>query len=161
MNRLVVFLVPVALLLLSACGFRLQGRTPLPESLKVTFVQSDDLQSDFAQDLRKALLASGARLAVSRDQASGIVRITTDEVKRRVLSVSARNTPREYELTYLVRFSVSAGGKDLLPEQELSLAREFSFDERILLAKEREEAVLREALAHDLVGIVMRRLSSL
>jgi outer membrane lipopolysaccharide assembly protein LptE/RlpB len=43
----------------------------------------------------------------------------------------------------------------------VSLSRDFSFDERVLLAKEREEAILREALASDLVGIVMRRLSSL
>jgi LPS-assembly lipoprotein len=160
-NGRILLVVPLALLLISACGFRLQGRTPLPETFKVTFVQAQDLQSDFAQGLRKALIASGARLADSSDQASGTVRITADEVKRRVLSVSAHNVPQEYEVTYQVRFSVAAGGKDLLPEQEVSLSRDFSFDERVLLAKEREEAILREALANDLVGIVMRRLSSL
>ena len=52
-------------------------------------------------------------------------------------------------------------GKDLLAEQEISLARDYSFDERALLAKEHEEAILREALARDLVSLIMRRLSSL
>jgi len=153
--------VVVLLALLNACGFQLQGRTPLPEPLKVTFVQAEDRQSDFVQGLRKALIASGAQLAKSSDAASGTVRIVKDEVKREVLSVSARNTPREYEVTYTVRFSVSAGGKELLPEQEVALSRDYSFDETTLLAKEHEEALLREALAKDLVGIVMRRLSSL
>lgn len=155
--------IPVAVLLVlpSACGFQLQGRTPLPEPLAVTFVQAEDQQSDFVQGLRKALMASGARLADSSEQASGTVRIVADDVKRRVLSVSARNTPREYEVTYTVRFSVNAGGKDLLTEQEVTLSRDYSFDERTLLAKEHEEAILREALARDLVGIVMRRLASL
>ena len=155
--------IPVLVLLvfLSSCGFQLQGRTPLPEPLKVTFVQAEDPQSDFVQGLRKALITSGAKLANSSDAASGTVRIVKDEVKRNVLSVSARNTPREYEVTYTVRFSVSAGGKELLPEQEVALSRDYSFDETILLAKEHEEALLREALAKDLVGIVMRRLASL
>jgi Rare lipoprotein B len=150
-----------AFALLSACGFQLQGRTPLPEPLKITFVQAQDRQSDFVQGLRKALIASGARLAKSAEGASGTVRIVKDEVKRNVLSVSARNTPREYEVVYTVRFSVSAADKELLSEQEVTLSRDYSFDETALLAKEHEEALLRESLARDLVGIVMRRLSSL
>ena len=74
---------------------------------------------------------------------------------------SARNLPREYELIHTVRFQVMAGEQELLPPQEVVASRDFSFDERALLAKENEEAILREALARDLVGIVMRRLSSL
>jgi len=158
MRRLAALTVVLAL---SGCGFRLQGRTPLPEPLKLTYIQPTDPQSDFVQGLRKALISSGAHLAKTSTEASGVVRITKDEVKRTVLSVSGSNTPREYEVTYTVRFSFSAGSKDLLPEQEVALSRDYSFDESILLAKEHEEAILREALARDLVGIVMRRLASL
>jgi LPS-assembly lipoprotein len=149
------------LLALTGCGFHLQGRTPLPAPLKVTFVQAKDRQSDFVQGLRKALITSGAKIAPDSERATSTVHVVKDEVKRNVLSVSARNTPREYEVTYTVRFSVESGGKDLLPEQEVSLSRDYSFDETELLAKENEEALLREALAHDLVGIVMRRLASI
>jgi len=151
----------LTLLTLPGCGFHLQGRTPLPAPLKVTFVQARDRQSDFVQGLRKALSASGARLVTDSEQATATVRVVQDEVKKGVLSVSARNTPREYAVTYTVRFAVEAGGKDLLPEQEVSLSRDYSFDERELLAKENEETILREALAQDLVSIVMRRLASL
>ena len=150
-----------ATLLIVGCGFHLQGRTPLPTPLAVTFVQADDKQSEFVQGLRRALITSGAKLASRSDTASGIVRILTDQVTQRVLSVSASNTPREYELTYTVRFSVSAADKELLPTQEVSVMRDYSFDERKLLAKENEEAILRDAMARDLVGIVMRRLASL
>jgi LPS-assembly lipoprotein len=151
----------LAVVLLSACGFRLQGRTPLPEALKVTYVLAEDSQSDFVLGLRKALLSSGAKLAPRDTEASGVVQVLEDEVTERVLSVSADNIPREYELTYTVRFSVRSGSNELLPPQELALRRDYSFDERTLLAKEHEEAILREALARDLVGIVMRRLASL
>ena len=39
--------------------------------------------------------------------------------------------------------------------------RDHTFDETILLAKKNEEAILREALAHDLADVVMRRLANL
>jgi LPS-assembly lipoprotein len=148
-------------LLIGGCGFHLQGRTPLPEPLKVTYVLAEDSQSEFVLGLRKALLSSGAKLARLDTDATGVVQVLTDEVTERILSVSASNIPREYELTYTVRFSVRAGSDELLPPQEVALTRDYSFDERTLLAKEHEEAILREALARDLVGIVMRRLASL
>jgi LPS-assembly lipoprotein len=148
-------------LIAGGCGFRLQGRTPLPATLAVTYVAAADQQTDFVQDLRKALITSGGKLAGNSKAASGTVRILTDAVTQRVLSVSANNTPREYELTYTVQFSVDAGDKELLPAQEVAVTRNYSFDERTLLAKENEEAILREGMARDLVAIVMRRLSSL
>lgn len=157
-------ILPALLLVLSAfagCGFHLQGRTPLPAPLAVTFIEAGNGQSDFVQDLRKALLASGARLVREPSAATAKLRILRDEVSRTVLSVSATNIPREYELTYAVRFSVEAGGRELLAPRDVSLSRDYSFDEQQMLAKTREEELLREALARDLVGIVMRQLASL
>jgi LPS-assembly lipoprotein len=146
---------------LSACGFRLQGRTPLPQALTTTQLIAEDLQTDFAQGLRRALITSGGKLTENAERATGTVRIHKDEVARKVLSVSANNTPREYEVTYTVEFSVDSAGVELLPSQKVSISRDYSFDETKLLAKENEEAILREGMARDLVGIVMRRLSSI
>jgi outer membrane lipopolysaccharide assembly protein LptE/RlpB len=60
-----------------------------------------------------------------------------------------------------VRFSVNAGDKELLAPQEISATRSYSFDETRSLAKEHEEAILRQAMAHDLADRVVRQLSSL
>ena len=150
-----------AVALLAACGFHLQGHTPLPAVVKTPFVEAPDRQSDFVQYLRHTLLSNGAQLVPQRDKASAVVSILTDSVARRVLSVSALNQPNEYEVTYTVAFSVSAGGKELLPPQELHATRTYSFDERLLLAKGHEEDILRKDMARDLADEVMRRLSSL
>ena len=147
--------------LLAACGFHLAGRTPLPESMKTPYVQAADLQSDFVQSLRKALLTSGARPPSDKRSASSVVYIIKDDVVHRTLSVSAQNKPNEYEVTYNVRFSVSAGDKELLAPQDISATRSYSFDETRLLAKDHEEAILRQAMAHDLAERVIRQLSSL
>jgi len=150
-----------ATLALAACGFHLQGHTPLPPSLKSAFVQASDAQSDFVQSLRKALLLSGARPSESKESASAVVNILKDQVTRRVLSVSASNQPNEYEVTYTVRFSVTSADKELLAPQDMEATRTYSFDERLLLAKEHEEDILRQAMAHDLAANVMRQLSRL
>jgi LPS-assembly lipoprotein len=148
-------------LLAASCGFRVQGRAPLPAPLAIAYVVSPNDQTDFVQGLRKALITSGGKLVDDSAQATGTVRIITDDVTSKILSVSANNIPREYELTYTVEFAVTAHGNELLPSQKVSVTRDYSFNERTLLAKENEEAILREGMARDLVGIVMRRLSSL
>ena len=56
---------------------------------------------------------------------------------------------------------MTSGGKSLIEDEEISATRDFSFDETQLLAKEREQEILREALARDLVALVMRRLAAL
>jgi LPS-assembly lipoprotein len=150
-----------AMVLLGACGFHLQGHHALPTPLRVSYVLAADRQSDFVQDLRKELLTSGVQLTTDSKDATAVVRILTDSFQRRVLSVSVTDQPAEYEITYTVRFSVSFGDKEVLPPQEVAAVRDYTFDETILLAKQNEEAILREALAHDLADVVMRRLANL
>ena len=149
------------LLLLAGCGFHLQGSQPLQKSFQYTYIDTKDEQSDFVQDLRKALIASGSRVIRTQGSSGATISVHKDELAERVLSVSARNIPTEYELTYKVEFSVTAGGKPLIEHEEMSLSRDFSFDETQLLAKEREQEILSEALARDLVALVMRRLAAL
>jgi len=146
---------------LAGCGFHLQGRVPLPPALATARVIADDDQTDFVQGLRRALLTSGGKLTESSERATSIVRIHKDEVSQKILSVSANNIPREYEVTYTVEFSVEGTSGELLPSQKVSITRDYSFDETKLLAKENEEAILREGMARDLVAIVMRLLSAI
>jgi LPS-assembly lipoprotein len=155
------FLAVPILLALASCGFHLQGRQPLPEAFAYTYIDTKDEQTDFVQDLRKALIASGAKVIRTQGSSGATIDVHDDELTERVLSVSARNIPTEYELTYKVEFSVSSGGKQLIEHEEISASRDFSFDETQLLAKEREQEILREALARDLVALVMRRLAAL
>jgi LPS-assembly lipoprotein len=150
-----------ALALLAGCGFHLEGHTALPAAVKTPYLEAEDAQSDFVQSLRRALLMNGAQLTERKGEASAVVSILKDNLKQRVLSVSNLNQPNEYELTYTVSFSVSAGDKELLPPQEISTTRTYSFDSRSLLAKGHEADILRGAMAHDLADMVMRRLARL
>jgi LPS-assembly lipoprotein len=149
--------IPLALLL-CGCGFHLEGRVALPQAIERPYIEAADQQSDFVQSLRRQMLISGVHPVDSLDHATAVVHIHEDVVPR-VLSVSAQNRPTEYQVTYTVRFSVTAGGRELLPPQQVSSMRSYSFDESLLLAKEHEEAILQQAMGQDLADIVMRRLS--
>lgn len=148
------------LALLAGCGFHLQGRAGLPRMLASVRIEASDTQSDFYSALRAALLTAGARLDGPAASAATI-RILDDATSERVLTVSALNIPTAYQLSYQVKVAVDLQGRELLPPEEHTLVREYSFDERALLAKERERDTLIQALADDLASQIMRRLASL
>jgi LPS-assembly lipoprotein len=149
------------LMALAGCGFHLEGSAPLPAQVKRPYLEAPDHQSDFVQDLRHSLLSNGAHLQQNKTDSSAVVSVLKDSFSKRVLSVSANNQPNEYEITYAVRVSVTAGDKELLPAQELTATRTYSFSEPLLLAKGHEEDSLREDMAKDLADRVMRLLSRL
>ncbi len=153
-------LAALSLLLVGGCGFHLQGTNSLPRSLASARVEAVDDQSDFCHGLRAALLAAGTRLDAEAGDAP-VIRIISDGTADRVLTVSTRNVPTAYELSYHVRIAVFAGGRELIAAEDHTLTREYSFDERSLLAKQRERETLAQALADDLVALVMRRLATL
>jgi LPS-assembly lipoprotein len=147
--------------LAAGCGFHLEGRVALPALMRRPYIQAPDQQSDFVQSLRREMVISGAHPAEELTHATAVVEILQDAVKQRVLSVSAQNRPTEYEVTYTVRFSVNAGGRQVLGPQLVFATRSYSFDESLLLAKQHEEAILQQAMGRDLADVVMRRLASL
>jgi LPS-assembly lipoprotein len=147
--------------LLSGCGFHLKGSSSLPDGTRKIYIVTSDEVTPFAVELRRAIERSGGTMVPSSKDAELVVRIQKDRGGRRVLSVSARNTPQEYEIFYSVEYSVDRAGKEVLEKQPLEMTRNMSFEETQLLAKDREEIVIRDAMARDLAMLVTRRLESL
>lgn len=148
------------MLLAGGCGFHLRGDVRYPPAMAVTHIASADSYTPFHRQLRAALRDGGVRVTADATAAGAVVRILQDETGQRVVSVSARNTPTEYQVYYVVRYALEIGGRTALPAQTLSLTRDYSYDERQVLGKAAESDDLRDALAADLVGLVTRRLSS-
>lgn len=148
-------------MLLAGCGFQLRGTTALAPGMQRVHVAAKDELTAFVVELSRALERAGAERAASAGQADAVVRVRSEKTGRRVLSVSARNTPQEFEIYYEVEYSIERGGAEIVPLQRLELTRNISFDERRLLAKDREEEILRDAMARDLADLVLRRLESL
>ena len=146
---------------LNGCGFHLQGGVgTLPPATVQTFLETEDPYTDFYTSLRDALRDRGANVVESPSEASGVLRILQDDFGQRILSVSARNVPREYEVFYLVTFSFEADGSELLAPESLLVTRSYTYDETQVLGKSAEENELRLSLARDLATRVLRRLTA-
>ena len=157
----VLALLALATSSLTGCGFYLQGSGQLPEDSRRVFIATADELTPFAVELRRAIERAGGTIARGSGSADLVVRIQRDRSGRRVLSVSARNTPQDYEVFYNVEYTVDRGGQEIVERQPLELIRNLSFEESQLLAKDREELILRDAMARDLAMLVVRRLESL
>lgn len=160
-RRGTILALAAAAVLAAGCGLQLRGHIELSPQMRAPYLEASDRYTPLYAELAAALQAAGAQLAPSREAASAVIHVHVDETGRDVLSVSARNTPQEYEVFYTIEYSVTAGGELLLPRQTRTVAREYAYDDRAVLAKQNEERRLREALARELASIVARRLASL
>lgn len=143
----------------AGCGFQLQGAGVLPDVVATTYVDAPQRFTEFHTRLTDALAAQGVELTESRDDAGAVLRILEDTTGQRVLSVSARNTPQEYEVFYAVGITLEAGGTALIDNEFLVATRSYSYDPTQVLGMSAEEQVLREALAEDLARRVLRRIA--
>ena len=145
----------------AGCGFHLQGAGTLPAPMTRTFVDTDRPHSEFTSSLTGVLRQRGAEVLEAPADGAAVLDISVDETGQRVLSVSARNIPREYEVFYAVTFSLRVGAESLITNESLVVTRAYTYDETEVLAKAAEEQILREALAGDLARRVMQRIQSL
>ena len=150
-----------ALLLLAACGFQMRGAASVPPDMARTYIAAEDHRSLFYRRLRDSLRDAGVVVVNSEDEATATFSIVSDIPGQRVLSVSARNVPREFEVFYTVFYSVQTAEATLLEARSQTLTRDYTWDETKVLGKEREETLLREAIVDDLVRIVLIQLSAI
>jgi LPS-assembly lipoprotein len=149
------------MLSLAGCGFQLRGATTIPPEMSRTYISTSDRHSVFYRKLRVGLQQAGAEMVDSPVDATAVFSIFTDVTDQRVISVSARNVPREYEIYYTIIYELNTDEATLMEERTQTLTRDYTFDETLVLGKAREEEVLRDAIADDLVRIVLIQLSSL
>ena len=126
-----------------------------------TYIATPDRFSQFYRELRRSLQAAGVEVLDSPEGATATLSILYDFTDQRVLSVSARNVPTEFEVFYTVRYSITSGEQSLLEPQELTLTRDYTYDETLVLGKAREEQLMRDAIVDDLVRIVLKQISAI
>jgi LPS-assembly lipoprotein len=154
-------LASIVTVVVAGCGFHLQGSGTLPPALAKTYLRSPSPHSDFLASLTEALRLRGTEVVNAREQAEAVLDVIVDQTGQRVLSVTARNIPREYEVYYAVTFSLLVGQEKLIDSESLVVTRSYTYDETEVLAKASEEQILREALADDLARRVVRRIEAL
>ena len=153
-------------LALGGCGFRLRGNVTLAfETLRL----AGSTNTPIARELRLALINQGVRVdtpdnavLASTETPQVVLTVTQDQRQRVVVGQTTAGQVRELELRALFAFQLTnAAGREVIPSTPLTLARSLNFSETAVLAKDAEEAQLFNDMQNDMVGQVMRRLSTL
>ena len=146
-------------LLTAACGFHLRGQATLP--FETLYVAIPDI-SPMGIELKRNIIA-GTRTRLVNDPAlaQAILSVSAEDRGKTILSFDTSGRVREFQLRYRLSFRVSdARGRDYLPQNEIRLTRDISFNDSQVLAKESEEALLYRDMQSDMVQQILRRLSS-
>ena len=139
-------------------------RIPVPTRSRTTDLLDDTNGAGLGRDPATHLVEvclCGVDVVDQPTAGAATLSILTDETGQRVLSVSARNVPTEYEVYYTIEYTLSAGQKVLMETQTLTLTRDYTYDSTLVLGKAKEEELLREAIVDDLVRVVMKQISTL
>jgi LPS-assembly lipoprotein len=143
-------------LLLSACGYHLRGAFELPANMKNVYVEggSAPLREHFKQIMK----SSSGQLADSRNGVGIVIKIANEDFNRRVLSLSTRGKSNEFELEYRLDYEL-ANAKDalLMERQSVEIRREYYNDQQFMIAKDNEEAVIRNEMYQQAVHTIVNR----
>ena len=148
--------------LLSGCGFQLQGGGELPDELRNVDVdvrvKYQVLQPPLVRALRERIERHGG--VTGGGESAAQLRITTLSEVNQVLSVNADGRAIEFLYTTTVGYELLNGGRVRVPYHQLAVSREYSFDNRQVLATEREIEQVRVALQEELADLILLQLKA-
>ncbi len=168
--------------LLNACGFKLRGSADLP-GYKLPFATINlglDSTSEFHAQLKRTIEASspGTRVVADAREAEAVLAVIVDRSEKNILSLTAAGRAREYQLIRTFSFRVHgrasapaapavkysdtpvAGPTEYIPPSTITLRRDITFSDDLVLSKESEEVLLWRDIQGDLVQQLMRRLAA-
>jgi LPS-assembly lipoprotein len=145
--------------LLAACGFHIRGDAPMPfRTLAIVGGEGSALVIDLKRTLRGN---AKVELVERPEQAEAVLYIVGNQNDKSILTLSGGGRVREFQLTQRVVFRVAdVKGGEWLPQSEIQVRRDFSFNDSQALAKEGEERLLIADMQADAVQQLVRRLSA-
>lgn len=150
-------------IVLGGCGFKMRGGQQSGSQMVGQLFLEERGAVSVLQPLRNALKAQQVQFAAVREDADTVVILSNEVLSRRVASVSGSGKVSEYELLHSVGLrtvrseaGVKAGelvvDTGSLPKlQTVSVARDYTYDETDVLAKDDEEQILRAEMKEELV----------
>ncbi len=149
----------LAICLLVACGFRMEGQSSWPSDWS-GYRLDNQLQGIEGEDFADALQLRLEQSGVQRDAEPAVtIRLLKLGQRKIVSALDARGQAAEFELQRKVEFRVLAAGR-LSPTFSVIAQRRLSFDPNLALAKQQEEALIVTALTRELTELLILRVQA-
>jgi LPS-assembly lipoprotein len=153
-----VFILLIAALVLSACGFRLRGEATLPfDSIYVQGAAT----SPFTIHLKRSIrVGTQARITDKPEEAQVVLQIMNEQQEKEILALSGGGRVREFYLRYRVSYRLTDNKliTEYIAPSEIVLRRELTYSDAEALAKESEEMLLFRDMQTDAARQLLFRL---
>lgn len=160
-KRTNLFLLLIIIMLLSGCGFHLQGAISLVPPLHCIYLQTQDPYGYLATYLREFLKMSHVYLTPSPALASTTLVILQDESSQELLSVSSTQQTRQYNLRVTIVFEIlDPKGCAIVGPQTLSETRVITVQSNQILGNSNEANLYYQQMRRSLAYAIMNRISS-
>ncbi len=136
---------------MTSCGFRLRGLDASPAWLKKGLaVVVEKAAHDWKELLKDPLEASHIRVIDNPKKAPYWLIIKKEELTQTIVSVSSSTTPRQYQLTYRVTFSLTTNkGKILVKPTSVVVTRPLTINNDRVLGSRNEGEKLKTEMKRD------------
>jgi len=161
-----LFITMLLTSLLSSCGFHLRGDYLLSDELQTLYVSSSDVHGELTRLVKQHLARNQVTVLKRSSAQAPELRIISDKLDRRTLSVFQNGQVAEYELIYAVhyqlRFSSKDNSKDKSEQREepqdfrFELYRDYQDDPNLALAKSRELSLLLSEMRQSAADKILR-----
>lgn len=156
-----IFTFIFSFVLLTSCGFHLQGEMQLAPPLHRLYLQTPDPYGHLANNLRRYLKTSHVHLASTPEAATTILAILRDESSQQLLSVSGTQQTRQYNLKVTVIFEITNNqGLTIISPQTLSENRAITVQSNQILGSSNEANLFYQQMRRTLAATMMNRLAS-
>lgn len=160
MKNIIQWLLIITLaIIISACGFHLRGREPLPESLQTIYIQTNQPYSSFTRELRQTLRAMGITIAQDIKTAPLILQVLSSNLDQQITSIGAGGQTTTYALTYTVSYQLlDRNGVTVLPIQTATTQRDHSATTNQLLGDMNTQNTLTNDMQREVIYQILNRL---
>lgn len=156
-----VFLIISLCLLLTACGFHMQGTRVLAPPMQRLYLKTSDPYGHLARSLEQALKTSNVQLVNSAEQSTAILSILRDDTSQELLGVSGTQQTRQYTIKVTVTFDITdAKGRSLVGTQTLSESRIITVQSNQVLGSSNEANLFYQQMRRNLAYAILNRIAS-
>jgi LPS-assembly lipoprotein len=152
-QKLILFLCLTSVI--SGCGFQLRGDYLLSDELQTLYVSSSDVHGELTRLVKQHLTRNQVNVLKHKSVDEPELRIVSDKLDRRTLSVFQNGQVAEYELIYAVHYQLRFNNEE--PQNfRFELNRDYQDDPNLALAKSRELSLLLSEMRKSAADRILR-----
>jgi LPS-assembly lipoprotein len=145
--------------MLAGCGFHLRGVQSLPSWLNKVSVITTHVSPEWGPIMKRQLQLAHVMIVDDPTEAPYWLTIQNERMQQNISSISSGSSPRQYQLTYHVQFTLQrAKGTELIAPSTIVVTRLLTINNDRILGSHDEEEQLKQEMRRDAAVQILYRL---